>query len=335
MTLPAQKPMKNYEPYATSPARVRVPAYAAQHPVTIELIGPDKAAAYLKRNIDRNRRLRPNLVALYAKDMTEGNWGLGNDAICFDEDNVLLNGQHRLRAVQVSGTTQQFLVIRGMDPLSFEYMDTGGKRGLADALTIKGCKNANTVGAMSAKIAGYAKAGYLNSSIVRTGLNGQAGGALYPTRKDQIHVSDTLTEIHYGAELGKRLAKSGKRLGLAAAQMGFLYVLYQSWHPAVEDFIERVVSLRHDDRGEGDPARRVGMRLLDAESGLDVDKLSPEVRLGYVIIAANADFQKRNLGKLQWRRRNLYPQPVVQVAEELAQRLGWPKPRGREEDNDG
>lgn len=314
---------------AATPKEPQMP----QEPVySVEMIGPNEAVAYLGRNTDRNRRLRPHLVAVYAKDMSEGNWRLSNDAICFDRDGVLINGQHRLKAIVISGTSQQFFVIRGMDPLAFEYIDIGPSRTMADVLTIKGQKNANAVAAITAKAAGYTKSGYLNSSIARNGVNGTAGGLLHVSRKDKIHVTEVLSEIHYGAELGKRLSKAGQRLGLASAQIGFLYVLYQSWHTGVEDFIERVVNLRADVRGDSDPARRVGLRLLDAQSSTDVDKLSPSVNFGYLVIAANADFQQRSLGKLQWRRRNLYPQPVVQVASALATRLGWPAPKGMAEE---
>jgi hypothetical protein len=306
---------------------------APQEPTySVEMIGPSEAVAYLGRNTDRNRRLRPHLAAVYAKDMTEGNWRLSNDAICFDRNDILINGQHRLKAVVLSGTRQQFFVIRGMDPLAFEYIDIGPSRTVADVLTIKGQKNANAVAAITAKAAGYTKAGYLNSSIARSGLNGTVGGPLHVSRKDKIHVTEVLSEIHYGAELGKRLSKAGQRLGLAPAQIGFLYVLYQSWHTGIEDFIERAVNLRGDARGDSDPARRVGLRLVDAQSSTDVDKLSPAVQFGYLVIAANADFQQRSLGKLQWRRRNLYPQPVVQVASALATRLGWPTPKGMAEE---
>lgn len=95
---------------------------------TFEKITPAQAKAWLddpKVN-HSNRTLRQDHVRFLAKEMAEGRWEPNNDAICFAKDGRLLNGQHRLSAIVLSGKPQELFVIRGMDEESFKVMDGGG-----------------------------------------------------------------------------------------------------------------------------------------------------------------------------------------------------------------
>lgn len=114
----------------------------------VEHVAPEMAEDWLRRN-QENRSVRQRVVNLYAREMERGNWHLSNDAIAFDEDGTLINGQHRLEAVIQSGTVQRFLVVRGLDPEAFQWMDQPYKRTLAQALKLDGYANANNLAAMS------------------------------------------------------------------------------------------------------------------------------------------------------------------------------------------
>lgn len=111
---------------------------------TVELITPETALDYLATHKERedgskeNRRFNQATADGYARDMAAGNWTLTNDAITFDRDGHLRNGQHRLTAVVESETTQPFLVLRGLPPENQANMDTGRKRTVADALHLRG-----------------------------------------------------------------------------------------------------------------------------------------------------------------------------------------------------
>ena len=61
----------------------------------------------------------------YAADMKAGRWQLNGEAIKFDKNGHLLNGQHRLHAVVRADTTIQMLVISGLDPETRTTMDSG------------------------------------------------------------------------------------------------------------------------------------------------------------------------------------------------------------------
>lgn len=105
--------------------------------MTQELISPERAAVFLAQNTV-NRKLRTNIVRRYAEEMLQNAWTLTSDAIAFDEDGNLIQGQHRLSAVIQSQTTQPFWVARDMPVASRQNLDCGAKRELADRLTISG-----------------------------------------------------------------------------------------------------------------------------------------------------------------------------------------------------
>jgi hypothetical protein len=110
-----------------------------------EVITPAIARRYLDANRS-NRPMSRHVVAEYVSAMNGGEWLFNGEAIKFDRDGQLVDGQHRLEAVVKSGKSIAFLVIRGLDPEVFKTIDTGKKRSAGDVLAIKGVKNPNAVG---------------------------------------------------------------------------------------------------------------------------------------------------------------------------------------------
>lgn len=104
---------------------------------TIETITPEIATKLLKGNV-KNRKLNDRTIAQYAKNMTDGEWGMNGETIKFSKDGKLLDGQHRLQAIINSGTTQDFLVIRGLDDDDIYTIDIGKNRNNSDALALAG-----------------------------------------------------------------------------------------------------------------------------------------------------------------------------------------------------
>lgn len=95
--------------------------------VRIQTITPDKATRWLQGD-GRNRKLDVRRVRFYAEEMKGGRWVLNNDAITFNGDGSLLNGQHRLSACVLADTAFQAVVLDGAPTESFSKMDTGKKR---------------------------------------------------------------------------------------------------------------------------------------------------------------------------------------------------------------
>lgn len=85
--------------------------------MTVENITPEIAAEYLKKNVRNYRKkMNRNVIRKYASDMKAGLWELNGEAIEFDDEGFLKNGQHRLAAIIMSGTTVKIAVIRGVSP---------------------------------------------------------------------------------------------------------------------------------------------------------------------------------------------------------------------------
>ena len=103
----------------------------------VRKVSPVEAAELLKGNT-RNRAINPRAVTRYAVAMTNGQWKVGNDAICIGLDGTLLNGQHRLTAIVQAGVPVELLLREGVDPDDLKAMDQGHKRLGTDIATLLG-----------------------------------------------------------------------------------------------------------------------------------------------------------------------------------------------------
>jgi hypothetical protein len=116
--------------------------------MTRETITPEVAETYLGRN-RRNRHLRSATVTRYARDMANGEWLYTGEAIKFDADGNLLDGQHRLHAIVEADCPIELEVIRELDAKTQDLMDTGMKRSHADMLALHGYTNVNNLAAVA------------------------------------------------------------------------------------------------------------------------------------------------------------------------------------------
>jgi phosphoglycolate phosphatase-like HAD superfamily hydrolase len=115
--------------------------------VRIETITPAKAVEILDEQNSRNRQLRESRVIHLAGILQRGEWRLTGDAIVFDLDGVLLNGQHRLAAAGAADMPIQVLVLRNLPRENQDVMDDTLSRKLADALKLRGETDNNVLAA--------------------------------------------------------------------------------------------------------------------------------------------------------------------------------------------
>lgn len=106
--------------------------------VTIEEIGPKEAAEILSKNLACQRHIRPSHIKYIAREMSENRWVTNGDTIVFSDSDKLINGQNRMTAVVKSGTTQQFIVVRGIPESAFHTIDRNAVRTHADLNQIAG-----------------------------------------------------------------------------------------------------------------------------------------------------------------------------------------------------
>ena len=106
--------------------------------VGIEFITPEQAQIYMGRNFKNNRKVVLSNILELEKEMKTDRFILSDSAICFNTENVLVNGQHRLLAVIKTGLTQPFLVVRNLPDKSKLIMDVGKSRVMHDRITVSG-----------------------------------------------------------------------------------------------------------------------------------------------------------------------------------------------------
>jgi len=114
----------------------------------VEKITPDMAAKLLEEAKEvQNRNVSDGHVEWLAAQMKSGKWALNGEALIFDEEGQLIDGQHRLWAIVNSGITIESLVTRGVDRKGFATIDTGSARTSGNVLSIYGEKNGNVLSA--------------------------------------------------------------------------------------------------------------------------------------------------------------------------------------------
>lgn len=94
-------------------------------------VTPELATAWLDRNTD-NRKVRGHHVDLLSNKMTSGDWMLTHQGVAFSKSGVLLDGQHRLLAIEKSKKTVELFVFFGIDDDAFKAIDSGIKRSISD-----------------------------------------------------------------------------------------------------------------------------------------------------------------------------------------------------------
>lgn len=122
--------------------------------VTAEL-----AQNWLKNNF-RNRPMREDTVKAYARDMINGAWVPTHQGIAFNDQDALIDGQHRLAAIVMSGVTVRLMVtfglpskIDGKEMTTMDAVDRGATRSVADQLTIQhGFSNGSITAAICAAL---------------------------------------------------------------------------------------------------------------------------------------------------------------------------------------
>ncbi len=123
-------------------------------------VTPAKAADWLKNNFG-NRPVKEDMVVAYARDMLAGQWVPTHQGLAFNDADQLIDGQHRLRAVVMSGVTVRMMVtfglpsrIEGREMTTMDCVDRGRTRSVADQLVIQhGFKNGSMTASICAALA--------------------------------------------------------------------------------------------------------------------------------------------------------------------------------------
>src|SRR5215475_2613091 len=141
------------------------PEYLQPPRTTLEMIDPETAELYLEFN-KVNRRLKQTVVEKYARDMSAGRWEMTHEGIAFDVDDNLCDGQHRLKAIMLSGVTLCLLVTRGLPREAKKAMDQGEKRTAVDRLAFEGVRAHQRELAVAKIMLSYKRKSFSHSEII-------------------------------------------------------------------------------------------------------------------------------------------------------------------------
>jgi hypothetical protein len=115
------------------------------------VVTPDKAQEWL-RTVKEDRLLREKWAQTLSKDMKSGRWMVTPQGIVLDEDGNVIDGQHRLRAVVIAGVPVEFWVTEGAPRETYQVLDGGRSRTLADRLTAIGTPHAPQLAALARRV---------------------------------------------------------------------------------------------------------------------------------------------------------------------------------------
>lgn len=228
---------------------------------------PELAEKWLAQNT-HNRNLRERAVMAYARDMEAGNWAENGESIKFADGDVtliggrdplhggaLLDGQHRLQAIALSGVTVKMLVVTGLKNAAQETMDDGRKRTLADALHLRGEANATILGSILRRVVMWEQGSYRNS------------GTYTPTNTECLTFLAAHPETRASTEVAAALRKPTQ---LPASVLGLSHWLFTridiedaNWFfnklgtGAIDEELHPILALRRLARNASDNTGRV------------------------------------------------------------------------------
>lgn len=229
---------------------------------SIVSVTPEMAARFLGKN-RRNRGIRVAVVNSYARDMKSGRWQLTGEAIKFDTNGNLVDGQHRCSAIVASGQTVMMLVVRGVTPESQDVMDSGIKRQAYDALRLAGHKNPTFVAAIA-------------RMALRLAGNRQATNA-----EIKAWVEDN-PNVHAAAEVSSHYRNS---IDLHPSVVGLAWLTLSKIDATqAESFFSTVAN--NQTAGPGDPRNALIRRLASARR--NGERLSQDAQFAAVLRAWNA-----------------------------------------------
>ncbi len=233
---------------------------------TVAYVNPDTAARWLGAN-GRNRNMRNATVAKYARDMTAGNWQFTGEAIKFDINGNLLDGQHRLMAIMQSGTTLPMLIVNGLPPESQDVMDSGDKRTAGDALRLNDVKNYILVAAI-ARLAIQLETG----ADVRSGVT-HAEIKAWVDDNDDVH------------NVASAVSSAKAFIPISPAPLGYSWLILSRANPQrCGAFFDALAN--NSTSGKGDPRNTLLRRFASARQ--NKEHLPRDTQVNFILRAWNA-----------------------------------------------
>jgi hypothetical protein len=188
-----------------------------------------------------NRTLRRHRLNLYAAGHLKGQWDrFTGDAIKFDRHGNLIDGQHRLSMIVMTGKPLECLIIWGLDPEVFSVLDSGLPRQASDVLHVLKGTDVSEASVVLRSLLPLEAGLNIFDSTQRSLVTKTDIANAYIARKD---------EINEGVIAGRKVAGA---IGGNRSAWALFYLLVAAKHPHdADEFVETIASGAN--LSEGDP----------------------------------------------------------------------------------
>lgn len=115
-------------------------------------VTPEMAKEWLEKYNHQNRSLNIERAKVYRDIILSNNWVVTHQGIAFSDDGNLIDGQHRLKGIELSGVAVEVMVTKGLQFCDTKAIDNGRVRSMQDQLRIAGYSELSTMGAAILKI---------------------------------------------------------------------------------------------------------------------------------------------------------------------------------------
>jgi hypothetical protein len=125
--------------------------------VALVEVTPAMAERFLMRMV-RNRAPIKRNVEFLSGELHKG-WSLNGEPLIFDEDDMMIDGQHRCLSCVNTGIPFTTLVVRKVARVLFDRIDTGSKRAPAHTLHAEGIANASHIASVIPRLLQWQRSG--------------------------------------------------------------------------------------------------------------------------------------------------------------------------------
>lgn len=261
-------------------------------------VTPQLAAGFRSKvNESRQRPISHPNVRKYVKQIQKGEWKFTGQGIIFSNEDELLDGQHRLKAVEISGETISMMVVLGIDAEAWNKMDCVFRRSGADF--ISSLCNRHSVAAALRLIASEEE-GADGDVISSQATDATPGDTPILLEKHPMLVATEKGDNKIHSVMGKL-----RHIGVPSS-IG-MYAVYRTiLHDS--DLADMFWEGVYEGAGleKNDPRFKLRETMIRA-SRTPAGRLHQNVVLAYIIKAWNSFAARRLLGSLKWGYGEVFP----------------------------
>ena len=259
-------------------------------------VSSETAAKMLSKNT-KNRPIGKSKLAVYAEDMKNDRFPTTSNAVSFDADSALQNGQHRLQACVQSDHGFWCFIAKGLNPKSFIYEDVHIKRSLSDVLCIMKEPHYSYLAGSLSLLHRYVLTVRLLNKKDAGDVNWERAidKMMWNTARGSNHEKLDLLNDHPGLrESVRRYSSISMNVMVARSWLGAMhYIGSRASMDLTETFMEKFTSLSGLENDE--PVSQLVHVLQNANSKRQME---PYLRMRYFIKALRLHLQGKKVSKL-------------------------------------